>query len=324
MTALPQLPVGPGTPYITPGVLRSAPTGIDWTTIPNRSASNIAQAAEVANICTRATGMIEGVCNQVLRATADTEYFSGPDYRITINRSTGNVRILVSRWPILQVLGGQVSPDVFPRNWITVPPTQFDVERPPIGLFGASQAADIAEGGQAIIMGAGFMGWWNGRNGYRIQVMYVNGWPHTSLMAQASPAVSPAIQTILVDDCTGWAPSPYDPADQQFGATGLFYDGIYQEIAQCIGSSVPSGPGVLTLAAPLTFPHSPGVMFTTLPRAIMNATIDMATSIALERGASATQIQSVSGGSGGSGGSIGVKELRELATKAAQSYARVI
>ena len=58
MTALPQLPVGPGTPYITPAVLRSAPTGIDWTTIPSRNADARAQQAEQANICLRATGLV--------------------------------------------------------------------------------------------------------------------------------------------------------------------------------------------------------------------------------------------------------------------------
>lgn len=319
MPALPQLPVGPGTPYITPSVLRNAPTGIDWTTVPSRLSSNTARAAELANICVRATGIAEGITNQVLRATNDTEYFSGPDYRVTINRSTGNARILVSRWPILQVLGGQVSPDIFPRSWISVPANQFDVERPPIGLFGASQAADIAEGGQAIIMGAGFLSWWPGRNAYRIQVQYVNGWPHTSLTAVANPG-SP--QLVQVDDCTGWAPSTFGVG--QTGATGIFYDGIFQEVAQCTASSVTTGPGTLTLANPLTFTHQPGTMFTTLPRAVMNAVIDLAASLALERGASATTIQSVSGGAGSTGGPVGVKELRDLAAQSLKVYARVI
>lgn len=319
MPALPQLPVGPGTPYITPSVLRNAPTGIDWSTVPSRTASNTARAAEQANICVRATGIAEGITNQVLRATNDTEFFSGPDYRVTINRNTGNARILVSRWPILQVNGGQVSPDIFPRAWVIVPANQFDIERPPIGLFGASQAADIAEGGQAIIMGAGFLRWYPGRNAYRIQVQYVNGWPHTSLTAAATPG-SP--QTVQVDDCTGWAPSAFDPLP--LGATGIFYDGVFQEVVQCTASSVLYGPGTLTLASPLTFSHQSGTLLTTLPRAVMNAVIDLAASLALERGASATVIQSVSGGSGSSGGPIGVKELRQMAADSLKVYARVI
>jgi len=321
VTALPQLPVGPGTPYITPAVLRSAPTGIDWTTIPSRNADARAQQAEQANICLRATGLVEGVTNQVLRATIDTEFFSGPDWRVTINRSTGNARVLVSRWPILQVIGGQVTPDIFPRNWQAISAALMDVEKPPIGLYGAAQAADVPDGGQALIIAAGFISWWNGRNGFRLQVQYVNGWPHTSLTAAANQGDT----TVQVDDCTGWAPSPEDPEDQQFGATGIFYDGLFQEVALCTGSSVAAGPGTLTLGSPLTFGHSAGVLLTTLPRTVMNATIDMASSLALARGATATTVQSVSGGGGTAGGGpLGPQQLRELAAKSVRSYARVI
>ncbi len=321
MTALPQLPVGPGTPYITPAVLRSAPTGIDWTTIPGRNSDARAQQSEQANICLRATGLVEGVTNQVMRATIDTEFFSGPDWRVTINRSTGNARVLVSRWPILQVVGGQVTPDTFPRNWQTIPVSMMDVEKPPIGLYGAAQAADVPDGGQALIIAAGFIGWWNGRNGFRLQVQYVNGWPHTSLTAAANAGAT----TIQVDDCTGWAPSPNDPEDQQFGATGIFYDGLYQEVALCTSSSVAAGPGTLNLGSPLTFGHSAGVLLTTLPRTVMNATIDMASSLALARGATATTVQSVSGGGGTAGGGpLGPQQLRDMAAKSVRSYARVI
>ena len=319
---------GPGTPYITPDVLRRAPTGIDWTTIPSRSASTVEQAAELANICLRATGLIEGVTNQVLRATLDEEWFSGPDWRVTINNNTGTCRILVSRWPILQVVSALVSADVWPRSWQTVTSDYLDIEKPPIGLFGAAQAADVPDGGQSILMAPGYVDRTMGRNGYRIQLVYVNGWPHTSLTAIATPG-SP--QTIQVDDCTGWGPSVYDPVNMQMGATGIFYDGYYQEVAQVIaataisGSIPAAGPGTLTLASQLSFTHGAGVLFTALPRSVMNATIDMASSLALERGSTATTVQSVSGGSGAAGGGpLGVEGLRALAAKAVQSYARVI
>lgn len=313
--------VGPGTPYITPTVLTRAPTGIDWSTIPSRRASTVEQAAEQANICLRATGLIEGAANQVLRATLDTEFFSGPDYRVTINRNTGVIRVLVSRWPILQVVSGQVSPAFnFPRTWISIPSASMDVEKPPIGLFGASQAADVPDGGQAVLLAPGIMNWWMGRNGFRLQLVYVSGWPHTSLTQAASQGAT----AIQVDDCTGWGPSIFDPVTSLVGAAGIFYDGFFQEVAQCQSASVQSGPGTLTLVSPLSFPHGAGVLFTALPRSVMNGTIDMAASIALERGATATGVQSVSGGSTGGSGPIGVKELRELAIAAVKSYARVI
>lgn len=318
---------GPGTPYITPKVLKAAPTGIDWSSIPSRTASTVEQAAELSNICLRATGLIEGATNQVLRATLDQEWFAGPDWRVTINRQTGVVRFLVSRWPILQVISGQVSPNIFPRVWTVVPAAYLDIDKPPIGLFGAAQAADSPDGGQSILMAPGFLDWSMGRNGFRAQLFYVNGWPHTSLTAAANPNTP---QTILVDDITGWGPSVYDPIDQQTGATGIFYDGFYQEVAQVIAATPASGsqqagPGTLTLASALAFPHLAGTLFTSMPRSAMNATIDMASSIALERGATATTVQSVSGGASASGGGpLGVEGLRKLAIDAVKAYARVI
>lgn len=312
---------GPGTPYITPEVLKSAPTGIDWDSIPDRRSGPRDQSAEISNICLRATGLIEGVTNQTLRASVDTEFFTGPDWRVTVQNSTGVGRVTVSRWPILQVISGQISAAFqFPRVWQTIAASQIDIEKPPIGLFGAAQAADVPDGGQAILLAPGLINWWQGRNGWRLQFVYVNGWPHTSLTADVAQAAT----TIAVDDCTGWAPSVFDPANQQFGATGIFYDGFKQEVAQVISASTSSGPGTLTLAAPLTWDHRAGVLFTTLSRAVMNATIDMASSIALERGATATVVQSVTGGGSSSGGPIGPEQLRKFAAEAVKSYARVI
>ena len=312
---------GPGTPYITPEVLTSAPTGIDWTTIPTRRSGPREQAAEQANICLRATGLIEGITNQVLRATTDTELFSGPDWRVTVQNQTGVGRVLLSRWPILQIVSGQYSAAFqFPRVWQTIAANQMDIEKPPIGLYGAAQAADVPDGEQAILLAPGLVNWALGRNGWRYQFVYVNGWPHTSLTSAAAAGST----TISVDDCTGWAPSTYDPVDSTQGATGIWYDGFRQEVSQVTASSVASGPGTLTLASPLAWDHDPGVLFTTMSRAVMNATIDMASSLALERGASATQVQSMSGGGGGSDGPVGVEKLRELATNAVKSYARVI
>jgi hypothetical protein len=317
---------GPGTPYITPAVLTRAPTGINWATIPRQNSSPQDQAAEQANICLRATGLIEGAANQVLRATLDDEWFSAPDYRATIIRGTGVLRVLVSRWPILQTVGGQCSPNTFPRVWTPIAASQMDVDKPPIGLFGASQAADVPDGGQSILVSPGFVDWIYGRNGYRLQLTYISGWPHTSLTVQANSGQT----TLQVDDVTGWAPSIYDPVNMQAGATGIFYDGFNQEVGQVIaavantgGQAAPAGPGTMTLASPLSFQHGAGVLFTALPRTVMNATIDMASSLALERGATATAVQSMSGG-GTSGGPLSVEGLRKLAHDAVQDYARVI
>jgi len=313
---------GPGTPYITPEVLLSAPTGIDWTTIPDRRSGPRERAAEQANICLRATGLIEGITNQPLRATIDTEYFSGPHWKVTVQVNTGVGRLLTSRWPILDIVSGQVSPAfAFPRTWQTIALDQMDIEFPPIGLFGAAQAADVSEGGQSILLAPGLVNWSLGRNGWRYVITFINGWPHTSLTSPANAGD----MVLQVDDCTGWAPSTLATIDYfPNGATGIIYDGFQQEVAQAASTSAQYGPGAVTLVSPLAWSHDPGTLFTTLSRAVMNATIDMCSAIALERGATATEIQSMSGGGGGGGGPVGPEQLRSFAEKAVQSYARVI
>jgi hypothetical protein len=313
--------LGPGTPYITPDVLRRAPTGIDWSSIPNNRSSPAEQQAEQANMCLRATSIIDGWANQVLRATLDTELFSGPNWRVTIQNSTGVIRLLCARWPILQVVSCQVAlAQQFPRQWQTIDPSQMDIEKPPIGLYGASQAADSADGGQSILLAPGTISWWNGRLGYRLKIQYVNGWPHTSL----TQAVNQGATTLHTDDCTGWAPSAFDPVGSVLGATGMIYDGLQQEVVQCSAASAQSGPGTLTLLSPLSWPHQNGILVTTMPQSIINATIDTCAAMALDRGATATVVQSISGGSAGDGGPVTSEQLRKWAREAVQTYARVI
>lgn len=311
---------GPGTTYITPAVLTRAPTGIDWTTIPTRRSSTVEQAAEQANICLRATGMVDGTANQVLRATLDTELFTGPDWKVTISPSTLVARVMCSRWPILSVVSCQVSSAMqFPRQWNVISPTLTDIEKPAIGVYGSSQAADSADGGAAILLAPGAISWWMGRGGWRIQLQYVSGWPHTSLTVAANQGAS----IINVDDITGWGP----PGAGLPGATGIFYDGMQQEVAQVTAVTpstlgAVSGPGTATLASPLAWPHGQGTLFTTMPQTIINACIDYATSMALERGATATTIQTMSG-AGTGGGPITAQMLRDWADAAVKRFARV-
>src|SRR5258707_15015855 len=108
---------GPGTAYITPDVLRRAPTGIDWTSIPSRRSSTLEQRAEQANMCLRATGMVNSATNQVLRATLDTEFFSGPDWRGTGQQGS---------W----LGGGMCSPGAIPPG-VSLPKTPARSVSPP-------------------------------------------------------------------------------------------------------------------------------------------------------------------------------------------------
>lgn len=307
--------VGPGTPYVTPEMLRSAPTGISWGTIPKRDATASAQRAEMLNMCQRATSAVDTQCNQVIRATIDTEQLTGPDFRITVPTGSGVARIMLSRWPVLYVTGGQIAPtNQFPRSWTSIPANMFDVATPIIGIYGTNSPSDAGDGGNAVLLAPGIINWANGRNGCTLRTTYVNGWPHAGLTADVVAGAT----SILVDDCTGWGPVEVNGQ----GATGSIRDGENQETVTCVSTSVTSGPGTIELATPLVNDHSSGVVVTTIPGNIEWATILYASAQALTRGATSTGVQSVSPGP--TGGSTGAQALRDHADKLCRAYARVI
>jgi hypothetical protein len=313
------IPVGPLTPYITPDLLVSAPTGISWSTIPpGRAVTPPERTAEQYNIAQRATAIADGYCNQILRATLDTEYLSGPDYYVTYQQGTGNMRLILSRWPVVSVSAIYVSPNVFPRSWTEVTSGYYAPETPTMGVYGSVAPTGTGQGGQSVIMSSGYADWSLGRNGYVFQVQYINGWPHCSL----TTAVTAGSTSVAVDDCTGWAAQTLSGAS---GATGVVNDiGGAQETVQVTASSVPAGPGTLTLASGLVYNHAAGVMVSTLPASVQWACTLLATSQALTRGATATTVHTVPGGSGGSPASKGPESLAEEAELLLHPYKRII
>lgn len=300
------------TPYISPATLIAAPTGIDFTTIPDVDSSPAQMNAEQWNICLRATSLCDQYCNQLLRATIDTEILHGPDYRVIVGPQAGggypsaywgttgsNCRAIMSRWPILTVNSVKVAANgVWPRVWTTVPSGFYEPELPPDAMFNSSAPSDDAYGGQAILIAPGYVDWCLGRNGYILQVQYTNGWPHTSITASVSAGTS----TISVADTTGWALSNY--AGTVTGATGVFKDGGQTEAVTVTGSSTTSGPGTLTLSASLGYPHVAGTIVSCLPAAVEQACILFCTAQALVRGATSTTIHSIGGHAQSSGGDI--------------------
>ena len=260
--------------------------------------------AEIWNMCGRATGRVEGYINQVLRATTDVELLHGPDYRVTVGPASGgsiltpywgtstpqNARLILSRWPVLQVTAVKVCPNnVWPRSWTSVTSGYFEPEVPPIGLYGSVAPGASAEGGQAILVGGGFIDWMYGRNGYAIEVTYTNGYPHCSLTA----ACAAGDTTIAVNDCTGWAITNY--YGTYTGATGRVVDSGQQEAVHVTAASATAGPGTLTLSSALGYPHQAGTLVTTLPAAVEQACIYFCTAEALTRGATSTTIHAVGG-----------------------------
>jgi len=287
--------------------------------------------AEMWNMCARATSRCDGYTNQILRATVDTELLHGPDYRTTVGPASGGryptpywgastaqtARLILSRWPVLTVTGVQTCPNnLWPRQWTSLPAGFFEPEVPPISIYNSVAPGGSADGGQAILVGGGYINWCYGRNGWAIQVTYINGWPHASLTA----ACAAGDTTIAVNDCTGWAAENY--YDTYTGATGRIADGGQQEAIHVTAASVTAGPGTLTLASPLGYPHQPGTVVTTLPATVEQACILFAASEALTRGATSTTIHAVGGGAQSSDG--GASALAEEAELLIHPYRRSI
>lgn len=306
--------VGPGTPYINPSILINAPTGISWDTIPFRGATPQQQYAEQLNICVRATAQVDGWCNQPLRATVDTEQLTGPgEFRCQL-QPTGVARLLMSRSPVTAVISGRVSSaTAFPRSWSTIPANQFEPEIALIGVYGTTAPSSAGGGGQAILLAPGWVTWLGGRLSNRIEVTYLNGWPHASLSADVAAAAT----SLPVDDITGW-----------LGAAGVVFDGGSQEFVSVTAvtptvSGAITGPGSLTLSTGLTYAHEAGTIVSTMPTTVQQACIYFAVSQALTRGATATAVQSISGSASGGGPSTSTDYLN-LAREHLQPYRRVI
>ncbi|HEY0719544.1 MAG TPA: hypothetical protein VGD68_18155 [Streptosporangiaceae bacterium] len=316
------LPVGPLTPYVTPELLTQAPTGVSWSTIP--SGSNVTdqqRTAELANICARATAKVDECCRQPLRATVDTLTLPGPGPRVYVPRDSpaGPCKLILKRWPVLEVLGIQVCPNTFPRSgWATIPVGMFEPAEPVSGMYGSVAPASAGEGGQGVRLAPGYVDWYRGKAGYLLEVQYVNGWPHTGLTAGAGEGAT----ELQVDDCTGWAVT--SAASGYTGATGTVYDAAAQEVIHVQSASAIAGPGTLTLAAPLQYSHSPGVMVSTLPQTVSWAAILFACSIAMTRGATATTVREIPGRATSTGGAKTPADFAQKAAHVLGNFARII
>ena len=274
-----------GTPYVTPQMLIDAPFGISWATIPRPGASEAEQLAEQTNIAERATALVDEYCNQPLRATLDVETVFGPDFRVTCEPN-GTAHATLSRFPIISLLGGRCSPaEAFPAQWRTIDASMMRVDEALMPLAGTDSVAGAAGAGPSgIYIAPGYVDGCYGRRGYMLEVTYINGWPHAGLTADASSAAT----TIDVDDVTGFT-----------GAIAKIYDsGDTETVTVTAISSVNgqgSGPGTLTLAAPLAYAHAKGVMISTLPGSVQQATMLYAADLALERGSTAIVIPDMPG-----------------------------
>ena len=252
-----------------------------------------------------------------MRATLDTELLHGPDFKVTSGPGAGggsptpywgtagfNSRLVLSRWPVLEVINVQTCPNsLFPRQWTSIPTGYYEPEVPPLGLYGSATPGGSAQGGQAIIVAPGYINWALGRNGWAILVTYMNGWPHTEISEFAAAGTT----TVMVDDITGWGIANYFGTFT--GAAGVIRDagqqeGVHVTSVTPTSGTLNSGPGTLTLSAATVYPHQAGTLISTLPASIEEACILFAAADALTRGATSTTIHDIGGHSQFSGGDI--------------------
>lgn len=311
------------TPYITPEIIANAPTGVPWSIIPYPQATLAAMVAEQTSICWRASAQMDRICNQPLRATLDIEEEVGPDFRLTVDNNTGVGHLQASRWPVLQVLGGQVSPAAsFPPSWSPIPASAMRAHTQLIGAYGTSTPGTGADGPSQIDIAPGYVSWWAGRGGFRLQAAYLNGWPHAGITGASTPAVSAGSLLLSVDDVTAFT-----------GAAPIIYDGASTEQVSVLsvtspnavtvmGTTVPVGPGTLNLAAPLQYNHNAGVVVSALPADAQLAGILLCAGQALEAGLEAIALADIHGNTVSSGG--GVHDLQVQAEVILAAYARVL
>jgi hypothetical protein len=150
---------------------------------------------------------------------------------------------------------------------------------------------ESAAGSAAIDITPGYISWYNGRRGIRLQLTYVDGWSHAGIIAPVTIGAT----SLIVDDCTGMA-----------GRGMWIYDGNQTEFVAVTTTSVTSGVGVATLAAPGTiYDHngntSQPIVISALPAAIQQAAILHCSVQALSRGATATTVQAQPGSTTNSG-----------------------
>lgn len=310
------------TPYITPAMLHNAPTGVPWSMVPIPRATDAQKLAEQTNVCWRATGEVDRICNQPLRATVDVEEETGPEYRLTLGNN-GVATMLVSRWPVVQVLGGQVSPAAaLPPSWTSIPASAMRARPQIISAYGSSVPGAAAAGPAEIDIAPGYVNGWGGRNGARVQVGYVNGWPHTSLTAEANAGAL----TLEVDDVTAFAGASafvYDDASTEaVSIASVTANTTVTLFSETTPVTVPTGPGTITLSSATAFQHAAGILVSAMPQDVTWATALLAASEVLDSGATSMQMKSTSGGKSSS--SNGIDMLRKQAKSILSAYARTI
>ncbi|MGH9121069.1 MAG: hypothetical protein ACRDYC_03860, partial [Acidimicrobiales bacterium] len=211
-----------------------------------------------------------------------------------------------------------------PRNWTSIPFTMLDIAEPSAQFVGGSSVpSGGGDGMNGILIAPGYVGRSSGRNGYTVQLAYVNGWPIAGLTDNASSG-----DTIIeVDDVTGMA-----------GCRPMLWDGGRSETVTVLeavatdpitvlpGVVAQAGPGTLTLASVLAYDHiatvPASVVISALPDIVRQASYYIAAADAMQRGSTVFTVQALPG-SVLSGGQPTVQSFLNQAAKMLGRLGRV-
>lgn len=259
------------TPYITPAQLTSFPTGVDWASVPAKSASSDAQAAAQMRLCWSATARVDSYCNQPLRATNDAEDVLIPSTRAAVDR-WGLVTIYPRRSPVLSVAGITLARAAASSATTTIASDAIWIE----SILGTAELA-AGSGSSLIHLSQSPISRRDPWQTWRATLVYANGWPHAGLTS----AVTAGATSLAVDSALGWS----------VGQVAEIPDGAATEYVTVTGVSVNDDgvTGTLTTTACLS-QHAAGIVVTTLPEDIQSATALLAADLVMVRGGQAVAL----------------------------------
>lgn len=231
-------------PYLTQVELQNAPTGINWSSIPQKGATVQQQAAEMFNLVLRATAWVDGWCGQKLQATADLDTVPIPGRR-AVTRRDGALYMSVRYSPLISIQSVKYAIDA--ATWSTISGNPLVLDRSSFLLVPGVQALNVPTT-------------FDPTTGY-LQVSYTDGYPN-ALLTQAQ-AINDT--TVTVDDATGILP----------GSILTIYDTETTQEQVQVALSYTAGVGVqvLPLTAGLANAHSKGARISGLPVAVREATL---------------------------------------------------
>jgi hypothetical protein len=249
--------------YVTVNEFKSAPTGIDCSTLDQMNIGNqFAQDIALQDVLRRASAWVDNYCKMTLQATINTET---KEVHATRN---GRLNVHPNNIPIinLQQVGFKTAPNlgftVQDMSSVQVFERYFSIYYLQTGFFAPSLAVQYPE-----------FGYYNPFQKQQLADMpiivnytYINGYAN-ALLSQDVPDGS---TTIVVDNPVGFLP----------GTQFTLYDSFEEN---CTVASV-SG-NTITLTAPTLAYHSTGINASTLPADVKQATILFASVLIRERGA---------------------------------------